>query len=136
MGTSYFLHLPLFCAVETSVAERHQNRKTSRQRAVRDGNGEPDPRARHGLSKGRGVTVLIPGTVLVSQAKGGQRVWGSASKSHSFSCGLLASPAPLSGTVTCPLWSHSQKSQLSGGGRTCPISPGNFLVSHPWCFLP
>lgn len=130
MGTSYFLHLPLFCAVETSVAERHQNRKTSRQRAVRDGNGEPDPRARHGLSKGRGVTVLIPGTVLVSQAKGGQRVWGSASKSHSFSCGLLASPAPLNHNLPS-LEPQSEKSALRRG-TDLSHKPGEFpgLSTH------
>lgn len=118
---------------DTKTEKHHDNRQLETETAHP---GEQDPSARHGLSKGRGVTVLIPGTVLVSQAKGGQRVWGSASKSHSFSCGLLASPAPLSGTVTCPLWSHSQKSQLSGGGRTCPISPGNFLVSAPMVFSP
>lgn len=92
--------------------------------------GEQDPRARHGLSKGRGVTVLIPGTVLVSQAKGGQRVWGSASKSHSFSCGLLASPAPLNHNLPS-LEPQSEKSALRRG-TDLSHKPGEFpgLSTH------
>lgn len=96
--------------------------------------GEQDPRARHGLSKGRGVTVLIPGTVLVSQAKGGQRVWGSASKSHSFSCGLLASPAPLNHNLPS-LEPQSEKSALRRG-TDLSHKPGKFPGLTPLVFSP
>lgn len=62
---------------DTKTEKHHDNRQLETETAHP---GEQDPSARHGLSKGRGVTVLIPGTVLVSQGKGGQGTWGSAGR--------------------------------------------------------